>query len=76
MRAFHRWTSIVFTLAVIVNGAMVLRGRYSARMGLVAVAILFALLLSGLYLFALPYMVRWSRRVRLMSKAHDGLRSS
>ena len=33
IRQTHRWLSIAFTVAVIVNGLAVARGRYSSRMG-------------------------------------------
>lgn len=59
-RQTHRWLSVVLTIAVIVNGVAVLRGRYTARLGLVAVAPLALLLLTGLYLLVLPYAARWS----------------
>ncbi len=59
VRQTHRWLSIVFTVAVIVNGVTVVRGKYNNRLGLSAVAILALLLFSGLYLFVLPYATRW-----------------
>lgn len=61
IRQTHRWVSIVFTVAVIVNGVTVVMGRYSNRLGLTAVAILAFLLLTGLYLFVLPYAAKWRR---------------
>ena len=63
-RQTHRWLSIVFTVAVIVNGVTVVRGKYNNRLGLSAVAILALLLLTGLYLFMLPYATKWSSRRR------------
>ena len=56
IRQTHRWLSIVFTVAVIINGITVAQGRYNNRLGLSAVAILALLLLTGLYLFVLPYV--------------------
>lgn len=56
IRQTHRWVSIVFTVAVILNGITVARGKYNNRLGLSAVAILALLLLTGLYLFVLPYV--------------------
>jgi heme A synthase len=56
IRQTHRWLSIVFTVAVIINGVTVVRGKYSNRLGLSAVGILALLLFTGLYLFALPYL--------------------
>jgi hypothetical protein len=48
-------------VAVIVNGVAVARGRYSSRMGLSAVFLLGLLLITGLYLFVLPYATKWGR---------------
>ncbi len=59
VRQTHRWLSIAFTVAVIVNGVTVVRGKYNNRLGLSAVAILALLLFTGLYLFVLPYATKW-----------------
>jgi heme A synthase len=59
IRQTHRWLSIVFTLAVIINGVTVVQRKYNNRLGLSAVAILALLLLTGLYLFVLPYINKW-----------------
>ena len=59
MRQTHRWLSIVFTLAVIANGVAVAEGKYTNWMGLLAVFPMALLLLTGLYLFLLPYTARW-----------------
>ena len=56
IRQTHRWLSIVFTVAVIINGVTVAKGKYNNRLGLSAVGILALLLLTGLYLFVLPYV--------------------
>ena len=58
IRKFHRWTSIVFTLAVIANLVALFTGHQSTVVGLLALFPLIALLLTGLYLFALPYLPR------------------
>lgn len=71
IRDTHRWLSIAFTLAVIANivanvtqkpGAEA-AGQEQSRMlvGLLALFPLIVLLLTGLYLFALPYVTRWRR---------------
>jgi len=64
-RQTHRWLSIAFTVAVIVNGITVVQGKYTNRLGLVAVGLLAFLLLTGLYLFVLPYAAKWgcARRI-------------
>ena len=56
---------MAFTLAVILNIVAIAMKKYSAGMGLVAVAPLALLFLSGLYLFVLPYAVKWRSRRRL-----------
>jgi hypothetical protein len=59
IRQTHRWLSIVFLVAVIINGIAVARGKYTGSLGLVAVVPLFLLLFTGLYLFVLPYTAKW-----------------
>ena len=46
----------MFTLAVIINGVTVVQGKYNNKLGFSAVAVLASLLLTGLYLFVLPYI--------------------
>jgi hypothetical protein len=58
-RQTHRWLSVVFTVAVIVNGVSVVQGKYNSRLGLLAVFPMALLLFTGLYLFVLPYAVKW-----------------
>ncbi len=59
IRQTHRWVSIAFTVAVVVNGVAVVRGKYTAKVGLLAVYPIPILLLTGLYLFVLPYAAKW-----------------
>ncbi len=59
VRQTHRWLSIAFTLAVIVNLVAVGTSRYAAWVGLLALLPLALLLFTGLYLFVLPYATRW-----------------
>jgi heme A synthase len=58
VRQIHRWLSIAFTVAVIVNIVAVVQGKYTSRVGLLAVFPLALLLLTGLYLFVLPYAAK------------------
>ena len=58
IRQAHRWISIVFTVAVIVNLIALWRQQQAVWIGLLALFPLILLLLSGLYLFALPYLAR------------------
>jgi len=59
IRQTHRWLSIVFTVAVLINGVTVVQGKYNAKLGLSAVAVLALMFLTGMYLFVLPYATRW-----------------
>ena len=58
IRQAHRWLSMVFTLTVIANFAAraVLPGEPAAWLTYAPLPPLFLMLLSGLYLFALPYL--------------------
>lgn len=60
-RRLHRWTSIVFTLTVVANVVALAVGRGQQPPALVTYSPLpplVVLLVTGLYLFALPYLVR------------------
>jgi hypothetical protein len=59
IRQIHRWLSIAFTAAVIVNVIAMIQDKQAIWVGLLALFPLILLLLSGLYLFALPYAARW-----------------
>ena len=58
VRQSHRWLSIVFTLTVIANFAAMTRGQPPAWVTYSPLLPLALLLLSGLYLFVLPYAAR------------------
>jgi hypothetical protein len=64
IRQFHRWLSIGFTVAVIVNTVFVARNAYAAWMGLLALLPLALLLFTGLYLFVLPYATKWRKETQ------------
>ncbi|MBV8837295.1 MAG: hypothetical protein JO000_12205 [Alphaproteobacteria bacterium] len=59
IRQIHRWLSIAFTLAVIVNLVAMSQEKPALWIGLLALFPLILLLLTGLYLFVLPYAARW-----------------
>jgi cytochrome b len=59
IRQVHRWLSVAFTLAVLVNIAAMTGEQPPLWVGLLALFPLILLLASGLYLFALPYVARW-----------------
>ncbi len=58
IRQFHRWMSIVFTVAVIFNTIMLILDRQATWVGLTALFPLILLMITGLYMFALPYLTR------------------
>ena len=58
IRQFHRWTSMVFTATVIANFAVMAWGQPPAWVVYSPLLPLFLLLLTGLYLFVLPYAAR------------------
>ncbi|MDI9238415.1 hypothetical protein QLQ15_05750 [Lysobacter sp. LF1] len=62
IRQAHRWLSIVFTLAVIANLVALFQQKQAVWVGLLALFPLILLMLSGLYLFLLPYFARWRGR--------------
>lgn len=66
VRQGHRWISIVFTLTVVTNFAVMAtaEGQPPAAVTYSPLLPLFLLLLSGLYLFVLPYVSR-TRGARL-----------
>jgi heme A synthase len=63
LRQFHRWLSIAFTVAVIVNIVALVREEQAVWVGLLALLPLGLLMLTGLYLFVLQYAAKW-RSVR------------
>ena len=60
-RQIHRWLSIIFTLTVIANFVALARGTPPSWVTYSPLPPLFLLLFSGLYLFALPYIVKRRR---------------
>jgi quinol-cytochrome oxidoreductase complex cytochrome b subunit len=69
VRQIHRWLSIAFTVAVIVNiianVTAMGQGEPALWVGLLALLPLVLLLLTGLYLFVLPYATRWRSATKL-----------
>jgi hypothetical protein len=58
-RQTHRWVCIAFTVGVILNSVAVGLKKYTGWVGLLALLPLALLLLTGLYLFVLPYATKW-----------------
>jgi quinol-cytochrome oxidoreductase complex cytochrome b subunit len=67
-RQTHRWLAILFTVAVLVNILLNVlplgNERLATRVGLLTLVPLALLLLTGLYLFVLPYLNRNGTRSR------------
>lgn len=59
VRQFHRWTSVVFVLAVIANFIVIGQEPIALWVGMATLLPLGLLMLTGLYMFALPYTARW-----------------
>jgi hypothetical protein len=62
IRQFHRWVAVVFTLTVIANFIALGVGRGAMPPPWITYAPLLPLaflLLTGLYLFILPYTLKW-----------------
>ena len=62
IRQSHRWLSIAFTIAVVINVVALVRKEQAVWVGLLALFPLILLLLSGLYLFLLPYVEKWRKQ--------------
>ena len=75
IRQTHRWLSIAFTLTVIANFVALARGRGMPPPWITYSPLppLAVLLLTGLYLFALPYVVK--RRGRQRFAGSPGVRT-
>ncbi len=58
IRQLHRWLSIGFTLAVIANVIALAVKQQAVWIGLSALLPLLLLMLTGLYMFGLPYIVK------------------
>jgi len=58
IRIFHRWISILFTLTVIANFVAMSQGTPPAWITYSPLLPLALLLLTGLYMFFLPYVAR------------------
>ena len=56
IRQIHRWTSLVFTATVIANFAAMTRGQPPGWVTYSPLPPLAVMLLTGLCLFALPYL--------------------
>lgn len=73
IRKTHRWLSITFTVTVIAAFVALAQKEPIVWMSYVPLVPLALLLLSGLYLFALPYVTKWrnSRAVGFNHPSQD-----
>ena len=58
VRQFHRCVSIIFTLTVVANFVAMALGQPPAWVVYSPLPFLFLLLLTGLYMFLLPYVAK------------------
>ena len=70
VRQIHRWVSIVFTVTVIANFVALAQGGGAPPPWVTYSPLppLAFLLFTGLYMFALPYVVRWRGRRRTVEQ--------
>jgi hypothetical protein len=71
-RQLHRWLSIVFTLSVAANFISRMHGEPAAWVTYSPLLPLALLLLTGLYLFVLPYTAKWRGRRAQQAVQPDG----
>jgi L-asparagine transporter-like permease len=67
VRQAHRWLSVAFAVAIVVNIVLNIVAReqkLTLWVGLLTLLPLALLLVTGLYLFVLPYTARWRRTHR------------
>lgn len=70
IRQIHRWVSIIFTVTVIANFVALAQGGGAPPPWITYSPLppLAFLLFTGLYMFALPYIVRWRSRRRTIDQ--------
>jgi len=70
IRQIHRWVSIIFTVTVIANFIALAQvgGTPPPWITYSPLPPLAFLLFTGLYMFALPYIVRWRSRRRTLDQ--------
>ncbi|MGH7460750.1 MAG: hypothetical protein ACREMA_06940 [Longimicrobiales bacterium] len=75
MRQIHRWLSIAFTVTVVANFVALGMGQQQVMWVTYSPLLpLGLLLLTGLYMFVLPYTTKWrsARRIEFAKEGHDG----
>ena len=74
IRQFHRWVSMAFTLTVVANFVAMTWGPPPAWITYAPLLPLALLLITGLYMFALPYADR--RNARRAASTPDAISST
>ena len=62
IRQFHRWTSVLFVLTIIVTTIALAQPTPIVWVSYIPLVPLFLLLGTGVYMFVLPYVQRWRAR--------------
>jgi hypothetical protein len=70
IRRTHRWVSVAFTVAVIVNIVALAQEKQAVWVGLLALLPLAVLQFTGLYLFVQPYAMKWRDARRTDPRVH------
>lgn len=58
IRVAHRWLSMIFTAVALANIVALVMGSQAQWLGFLALPPLLFMMLTGLYLFALPYTAK------------------
>jgi len=58
IRVFHRWAGFVLTIAVVINIVALMMKSQAFWIGLLALFPLIAMIATGLYMFAEPYIIK------------------
>jgi hypothetical protein len=67
MRQVHRWLSMLFMSSVIITSVALAMKTTATWVSYLPLPWLFALMLTGLYLFVLPYASKWRSRYGAVS---------
>lgn len=71
IRQFHRWVAIAFTLTVVITFVALQQEKPVMWISYVPLFPLALLLLTGLYLFALPYLTKWRGASKPLTHTQD-----
>ena len=60
IRTSHRWLSVVFMALVVANTVYLILGRQNYLLGMITLVPLILMMISGMWMFVLPYVKRRS----------------